>query len=176
MHTYNKIYLAGEMLVESVRVYRAARRRVEFISAILLAGAVIGIIAPCVEELGGQASDHDFVDLLVAMKKLRGATPQDLKKYTAKVIRERRYVYNSLKHAGKKKRGESPEIKPSDDCELIADLQLEAYSVIGRAIDDYIKYINIKDRGGCLRLVNNLPEQLLDILQMPWVEEYPHQF
>lgn len=133
MEKHHKALLAGELLVEAAKTYRAGDTNVDFAKSILLAGAVIGIIAPWLEELGGKSSQTQWAELAI---KLKGIALTDLPleeqdKEKGKAMAFYRLAYNSLKHAGK---GEK--IKPSSDLYFEANLKEEAYCLISCAIND----------------------------------------
>jgi len=52
MMTLNKICIASEMFVEAHRLYTEAKADIDYITSILLAGAVLGIISPLLKEQG----------------------------------------------------------------------------------------------------------------------------
>ena len=67
MTEHNKIPLAGEMLVQAVNSYSHAPRDIDYVTSILLAGAVIGIIAPLLKELDIKSSQVALAELSVKL-------------------------------------------------------------------------------------------------------------
>ncbi|TJY55903.1 hypothetical protein E4T66_20150 [Sinimarinibacterium sp. CAU 1509] len=161
MKTHNKILLAGELLVDAEKTYRSGETDGEFAKSILLAGAVIGIVAPLLEE---QKIKSSHVQLAEMAARLRGLDVTNLppKKRGREIGRSigfYRLVYNSLKHAGDREK-----VKPSQDLLFDANLKEEAGHLISSAIDDYNK-LSLLRRETNLELSDNL----LTLLQSGWV-------
>lgn len=146
-HSHNKLDLAGELLLEAASVYETADKDADYAKSILLAGAVLGIVSPYIEELGHTSSQR-------ALAQQIKSSQHEFKKTQKNSISFFRYVYNSLKHAGDSK------VSPSDDLLLFANLREEASTMLGWAKDDFCKipfsteYVN-----------KELPEDLLTVLQ-----------
>lgn len=160
METHNKILLAGELLVDAAKNYRSGVENIDFAKSILLAGAVIGIVAPCLEDIGVKSTHRRLAELSAQLKgiDLNPLPPQQRKKEIGKSIAFYRLSYNSLKHAGK-----GSEIKASDDLLFKANLKEEAYDLINAAIDDYNK-LTLSQR----TINNELSDDLLTLLQSHW--------
>ncbi len=161
METHDKILLAGELLVDAAKNYHSGETNVDFAKSILMAGAVIGIVAPWLKELSIKSSHVQLAEI-AAKRKFAGQndpTPQDQKKEIGKSIEFYRLAYNSLKHAGN-----GSKLKASDDLSFEADLQEEACYLIGSAIDDYNKLPLSRQT-----INTKLSDDLLTLLQSPWV-------
>jgi hypothetical protein len=91
MATLNKVRLASEMFVEAHTRYATASRDIDYISSILLSGAVIGIIGPLLKEQGGRTT-HELLARFANAISEPGDDPARDGMFRA--------VYNSLKHAG----------------------------------------------------------------------------
>lgn len=160
METHDKILLAGELLVDASKTYRAGEKNVDFAKSILLAGAVIGIISPWLEELGKKSSQVHLAEIALKIKgiDLSNTSPKRCEEKIGKSISFYRLAYNSLKHAGRDKK-----VKPSDDLQFDANLKEEAYCLIACAIDDY-KKIPLPQQ----TINTRLSEDLLTLLQSHW--------
>lgn len=163
METHNKILLAGELLVDAAKIYRSGRKNVDFAKSILLAGAVIGIVAPLLEERGTKSSQAQFAEWFIQVRRLN-LSEKNEKKEISNSIRFDRFIYNSLKHSGSKHLGSYEEgIKPSDDLLFEADLKREACRLIESAIADY-NHLDLSRE-----IVNmKLSDDLLTLLQSRW--------
>jgi hypothetical protein len=60
MATLDKIRVASEMFVEAHTRYITASRDIDYITSILLSGAVIGIIGPLLKEQGARTT-HELL-------------------------------------------------------------------------------------------------------------------
>lgn len=160
MEIHNKIQLAGGLLVEAVRTYRSGAGNIDFAKSILLAGAVIGVVAPCLEEQDEKSSHIQLAEVAAKCKgiDLIHLTPKEKREEFGRSIVFYRLAYNSLKHAGGRRK------KASDDLFFEADLKKEAYFLIGSAIDDYNK---IALPQGVINA--DLSNELLDLLQSHFV-------
>ena len=121
MSTYNKIVMASKMLMEAHNRFESAKSEMDYLSSILLSGAVVGIIAPLLEEQGG----HPMHEILARISNFIGE-----EKMHQGIFRE---IYNTFKHSGNKRRN----IKPSEDLEIEADLKLEAGRMLEAAKTDF---------------------------------------
>lgn len=110
------------MFEESVEKYDSAAGDIDYVTSILLSGAVVGIVAPLLEEQGG----HPYHNLLA---RIGNATNDGEKKHPG-MYRE---IYNSLKHTGHKRN----KVEPSDDLEFYADLKSEAEWMLDAAKSDF---------------------------------------
>jgi hypothetical protein len=124
MAALNKIQLASEMFVEAHARYTSARRDIDYVTSILLSGAVVGIVSPLLKEQGG----HTMHELLTRIGNLI-AEPGEEAAHEG-VFRE---IYNSLKHAGNKNKN----IQPSSDLEIQTDLKKEAAHMLDAAKHDF---------------------------------------
>lgn len=124
MATFNKIKVAAEMFIEAHIRYTAATRDIDYITSIMLSGAVIGIIGPLLAEQGG----HPTHSLLARFANAISETNEP--KYLDGMFRT---VYNGFKHAGNKNKV----IKPSDDLKIQANITLEAARMLDAAKQDF---------------------------------------
>ncbi|WP_445427382.1 hypothetical protein [Alishewanella sp. HL-SH05] len=160
MKTHNKILLSGELLLEAANIYKSAKTDTEFAKSILLAGAVINIVSPLLQELGIEPSEIQHAHVVLKLRKIDKdtLTKDQLRKEIGKSLKFSRMAYNSLKHSGK------GELKASDDLIFEANLSEEAYFLIGNAIDDF-KRLPLP-----VRTINSeLPGELLTLLQSSWI-------
>lgn len=165
MKTHDKILLAGELLLDAANSFHIATTEAEYAKCILLAGAVIGVTAPWLDELGEKSSQIRLAELSAHLKgiDLSELTDKSREREFGKSLTFYRLAYNSLKHAGKRN-----DVKPSDDLIFRANLKEEAYYLIGSAIDDYNKLPLSRE------VINKqLSDDLLTLLQSPWVAHYP---
>lgn len=165
MKTHDKILLAGELLLDAANSFHTATTEAEYAKCILLAGAVIGVTAPWLDELGEKSSQIRLAELSAHFQgiDLSELTDKSRKEELGKSLAFYRLAYNSLKHAGKGK-----EVKASDDLTFKANLKEEAHYLIGSAIDDYNKLPLPQE------VINKqLSGDLLTLLQSPWVAHYP---
>jgi hypothetical protein len=103
-------------------VYINARRDIDYVTSILLSGAVIGIVSPLLKEQGG----HTMHELLSRIANLI-AEPDEEASHEG-MFRE---IYNSLKHAGNKN------IPASNDLKIQTDLKKEAAHMLDAAKHDF---------------------------------------
>jgi len=158
MKEYNKIILAGELLVGAAEAYRSAKTDIDYAKSILMSGAVIGIVHPWLIENG---IDPSHTQLAKISARIRGIdiaslTKQEQQNELRRSISFHKLTYNSLKHAGNKRKN----INAADDLILEANLKEEADYLIGNAIDDYNK----------LPFSQNMEchQDLLKLLQSNW--------
>lgn len=157
METHNKLYLAGDLLVEAASIYKLGNSNIEFAKSILLAGAVIGIVSPYLEEQKIKSSHVELSELSAQLRKidLSQLNECERRKEMGRSINFYRMTYNSLKHTGKKDK-----VKPSQDLILEANLKEEASYLIEHAISDFKKIPFTQSQ------INNiLPDKLLTLLQ-----------
>lgn len=134
MKSHNKLLLASELLVESAKIYRSATSDTDFAKAILLAGAVTGIIEPLLSESGTAPSQIQLAKLAVAIGgvEMDDLSKNDQKREIGNFLLFSKFAYNSLKHAGGRK-----DITAADDVNFVADLKVEARDIINSAIIDF---------------------------------------
>lgn len=130
MVALNKILLAADMFVEAHNLFVSGKRDIDYVTSTLLSGAVVGIIAPLVEEQGTESTHKTLANLAHLAK------PQ------TRAIRDGvfRWVYNAMKHAGDMKSG----LPASEDLEIVADLRDEAAQMLDAAKSDFRK-IKVSD-------------------------------
>lgn len=117
MEKYNKIVVASKMFVESHNRYVSAKEDIDYIVSILLSGAVVGIIAPLLKEQGGYTTHELFAKISNALAEAGIVETEDGEAHEGMF----RAIYNSLKHAGKERKG--AKLKPSDDMEIETNLK-----------------------------------------------------
>ena len=122
--TFNKIQLASEMFAEAHDRYTSARRDIDYISSILLSGAVVGIVGPLLKEQGGRTMHETLARIGNLI-----AEPGEEASHEG-IFRE---IYNSLKHTGNKNKN----IPPSNDLEIQTDLKKEAAHMLDAAKHDF---------------------------------------
>jgi hypothetical protein len=110
--------------MEAHNVYINARRDIDYVTSILLSGAVIGIVSPLLKEQGR----HTMHEL--QSKIAKSITEPDEEASHEGMFRE---IYNSLKHAGNNK------IPASNDLEIHTDLKKEAAHMLDAAKHDFQK-------------------------------------
>lgn len=146
MKTFNKIQIASLMFVEAHNRYVEAEQEIDYIVSILLSGALVGIIGPLVKEQGGQTR-HEILGRI--MNAISGGGDDTSHEGLFRAI------YNSLKHAGNKRR----KIAASDDLEIKTDLKTEAARMLDTAKDDFRK-IKVSNDVRC-----GLSEEFLKLLE-----------
>ena len=124
MRKYNKIVLASEMFIEAHNKFDSAKSEMDYVSSILLSGAVVGIVAPLLEEQGGRPIHKILAHISNVM------VSEGNKKVHQGFFRE---TYNGFKHAGNKKK----DIKPIEDLEIETDVKLEAGRMLDVAKSDF---------------------------------------
>jgi hypothetical protein len=132
VETHNKLVLAADMFVEAHNRFVAASRAVDYVSSLMLAGAVEGIVAPLLIEQGGRSS-HQLLAALSDIVREPGEPPTREGVF--------RTVYNGLKHAGDRRR----DVAPSADLDLVADLRAEAAEMLEAAREDFRKVVVSSD-------------------------------
>jgi hypothetical protein len=121
--------MASKMFEEAHKLYSYAKNEMDYVSSILLSGAVVGIIAPLLAEQGGYPM-HEI------LARISNVMNEDGEKDTKQgIFRE---TYNVFKHAGNRK------IKPSEDLEVETNLKLEAGRMLLAAKSDF-KEISVSD-------------------------------
>jgi hypothetical protein len=161
MKIHDKILLAGELLVDAAETYQFAKKDTDYAKSILISGAVIGIVAPWLDELNIKSSHLQPAEITSKIKgvNLAEMTEEAKRKELGKTINFYRLTYNLLKHAGNGKK-----VKASDDLTFKSDLKEEAYYLISSAIDDY-KRLPLSQK-----IINTqLSDKLLSLLQSAWI-------
>ena len=124
MDRYNKIVMASKMFMESHKLFMNAKNEMDYVSSILLSGAVVGIIAPLLEEQRG----HPMHEILARISNAMAEEGEE--EMHQGIFRE---TYNAFKHAGNKRK----KIKPSEDLEVETNLKLEAGRMLDVAKSDF---------------------------------------
>jgi len=124
MKPHNKIVIASQLFERAHEIFELAESEADFASSLLLAGAVVGIIAPFLAEQGG----HPTHDLLARIASATAEADED--NFHAGLFRA---AYNSLKHTGNKRKG----VWPSEDLEFEADIEREAAHMLDVAKADF---------------------------------------
>jgi len=149
MAAFNKIQLASDMFVEAHARYTNATRDIDYIVSILLSGAIGGIISPLLEEQGG----HSMHELLARISNAIAEPGEDVSHEGMF-----RQIYNSLKHAGNRKKGEY--IAASEDLEIQTDLKQEAARMLDAAKNDF-RHITVLPQ-----IKDSLSESFILLLQL----------
>lgn len=143
---FNKIQIASKMFVEAHNRYLGAKEDIDYISSILLSGAVVGIISPLLKEQGG----HTTHELLARISNLIAESGEETSHEG--MFRE---VYNSFKHAG----NDRGKIAASRDLEIRTDLKREAAHMLDAAKEDF-RNIEVS-----ATVRNGLTQEFLDLLE-----------
>jgi len=146
MATFNKIQVAAEMFLEAHQRYTTASRDIDYITSVMLSGAVVGIISPLLTEQGGH-STHSLLARIGNVVAQPGEPPT-----REGMFRE---IYNALKHAGDDRR----KVAPSKDLEIHADSALEAARMLDAAKQDF-RQIQVSHE-----LKKKLAPEFLDLLE-----------
>jgi hypothetical protein len=141
MARFKKIVLASQTFVEAHERFDKASREIDYVTSLMLAGAVCGIVSPLLKEQA-KGTFH------VLLASLFQTTPNE------GVFRT---VYNGLKHAGLKR----IKLLPSADLDIDADLRKEAAWMLEAAREDFSKIII--ERG----LLDQLSEEFLKLIREP---------
>lgn len=148
MATFNKIQVAAEMFLEAHQRYTTANRDIDYITSVMLSGAVVGIVSPLLTEQGGHPT-HSLLARIGNAIALPGESPTHEGMF--------REIYNALKHAGDNNRRKK--IVPSADLEIHADLALEAAHMLHAAKQDF-RQIQV-----CNELKKRLAPEFLELLE-----------
>lgn len=89
MDRYNKIVMASKMFMEAHKLFMDAKNEMSYVSSILSSGAVVGIIAPLLEEQGG----HPMHEILARISNVM--TEEGEEEMHQGIFRE---TYNAFKH------------------------------------------------------------------------------
>jgi hypothetical protein len=120
MPTLNKIQVASEMFVEAHTRYATAGRNIDYITSIMLSGAVVGIIGPLLKDQGSRTT-HELLARIANVISEPGDDPANDGMFRA--------VYNSLKHAGNKRQN----VLASDDLEIHTGIIGVGFAIFFRA-------------------------------------------
>lgn len=121
---FHKLDLAADMLIDADSRLRREATTLDYVTVILLAGAVANIIIPLLKEAGVKPAREIFANLTNMFE----GRPADAEKVDP---RDFLFAYNSLKHAGGGGRG-----KASEDLVVEMCLYSEAMSIMQDTILD----------------------------------------
>ena len=154
----NKIDLCVDMILASARALKAGKQ-IDFVTSILLAGAVNEILEPLLQELRIETKRGEFA-LCAARIANKNSSDNPIHEKTRKsVFSNSKSIYNALKHAGNKNRG----IKPSDDLEMVVDLCDEAEWSLSFALDNFLA---LRKPYVTQQKINQVyPDEFLDLFQ-----------
>jgi hypothetical protein len=157
---HNKLMIASEFLLNAARDYEVAKTNTDYAKCILLAGAVINICYPIIEELGGKSTQRANAELATKMMESRGVVFDESGrvKQVQKFIGCDSFVYNSLKHSGNKIK----KIDASQDIFFEADLKEEAEQLIRTAISEFMAVPHSQGA------IESFDSSLLDLVNSPW--------
>ena len=161
MAKHDKLQIASQLLLSAARDFEMAKTDTDYVKCILLAGAVVNICYPIVEELGGKSSQRASAELATRLTEIHNGEPLDMKARTALVKRFigfDAFVYNSLKHAGDTRNN----VAATGDICFEADLKHEARNLILNAIDDFR---SVPHSPGA---INKFDPELLTLVNSPW--------
>lgn len=161
MAEHNKLQIASQLLLSAARDFETASTDADYVKCILLAGAVVNICYPIVEETGGKSSQCASAELATKLTEMRAGENFDSKTRKAQVNRFigfDAFAYNALKHAGDPRK----KIAALDDIFFEADLKVEARNLILNAIDDFR---SVPHSAGAIA---NFDPELLTLVNSPW--------
>jgi hypothetical protein len=141
MTRFNKILVASQMFVEAHERFDRASRDIDYVTSLMLAGAVCGIVSPLLTEQG-KGTFHALLASLYETPPPEGIF---------------RLVYDGFKHAGFKERN----VAPSADLVVDADVRKEAAWMLEAAREDYSKIII--ERG----VLDQLSDEFLKLIREP---------
>lgn len=166
MESHNKLHIASQLLLSAARDFESATTDTDYVKCILLAGAVVNICYPVVEETGGKSSQRASAELATSLTEIHTGEPLDTKARAAQVKRFigfNTYVYNSLKHAGDTRK----KVDAIDDIFFEADLKHEAENLVLDAIKDFM---SVPHSQGAIA---NFDTELLTLVNSPWPPRMP---
>ena len=146
MVTLNKVEIAAQMFVEAHERFLSGVNEIDYITSIVLSGAVMGIVSPLLKEQGGHTAHS-----LLARISNRIAEPGEPPTHEGVF----RATYNAFKHAGDERR----KIAPSADLEITTDLKREAAHMLDAAKDDF-RQIEVD-----VPVRNRLSRRLIELLE-----------
>lgn len=161
MAEHNKLHIASQLLLSAARDFETATTDTDYVKCILLAGAVVNICYPIVEEAGGKSSKRASAELATRLTEIRTGEPFDAKTWEAQVKRFigfDAFVYNTLKHTGETRK----KVAATEDIFFQADLKHEARNLILNAIDDF------RSVPKSARDIANFDPALLTLVNSPW--------
>lgn len=161
MTKHNKLHIASQLLLSAARDFEVATTDADYVKCILLAGAVVNICYPIIEEVGGTSSQRATAELATRLTEIRTGEPLDRKSREALVKRFigfDTFVYNTLKHAGDTRKS----VAAVDDIVFEADLRREAKDLILTAIDDFRSVPHAQSA------IANFDPELLTLVNSPW--------
>lgn len=161
MKTHDKLHIVSELLLSAARDFDVAKTDADYVKCILLAGAVVNICYPIVEELGGKTSQRGTAELATKLTELHTGAALDKKARDALIksfIGSDVFVYNALKHAGDRRKN----VAATDDIFFEADLKHEARELILIAIDNFRL---VPHAPGAIA---NFDPELLTLVNSPW--------
>lgn len=141
MAQYNKIVVLSEMFVEAHERFDKASRDIDYITSLMLSGAICGIVSPLLNAQGAGTFHAILASLFTK-------PPHE------SVFRS---VYDGFKQAGDKRK----RLAPSADLAINADLRKEAAWMLEAAREDLSKLII--ERG----VLDQLSEQFLKLIREP---------
>lgn len=134
--TINKIDLCVDMIIASARSLKQGSD-IDYVSSILLSGAVNEILEPLFEELNIKTKRGNHAELTAHIAKRISNKAIDAERVKKSAFRNSKFIYNTLKHAGDKKDGKFT-VAPSSDLEIDVNLMDEAKRSLGFAIDNFL--------------------------------------
>lgn len=161
MAEHNKLQIASQLLLSAARDFETATTDTDYVKCILLAGAVVNVCYPIVEELGGKTSQRGTAELATKLTELRTGACLDEKAREALIKRfigSDVFVYNALKHAGDRRKN----VAATDDIFFEADLKNEARELILIAIDNFRLLPHAPGA------IANFDPELLTLVNSPW--------
>lgn len=161
MAEHNKLHIASQLLLSAARDFETATTDADYVKCILLAGAVVNICYPIVEETGGKSSQRASGELATRLTERHTGETLDTKAWEAQVKRFIGFdvfVYNALKHAGDPRK----KVAAIDDIFFEADLKHEARNLILNAIDDFRAVPHSR------RDIADFDPELLTLVNSPW--------
>lgn len=161
MERHNKLYLASQLLLSSAKGFDEATTDADYVRCILLAGAVVNICYPIVEETGGKSKHRARAELATKLTEVRNGESLPAKDWEAQVKRFigfDTFVYNSLKHAGDTRK----KIAAIDDIYFEADLKGEAEELILTAIHEFREVPHSQGA------IAKFDPELLVLVNSPW--------
>lgn len=161
MTKHNKLHLASQLLLSAARGFETATSDADYVKCILLAGAVVNICYPIVEEAGGKSRQRARAELATKLTEVRNGEPLTAKDWDAQVKRFigfDTFVYNTLKHAGDTRK----KVAAIEDIFFEADLKCEAQELILTAIDDFRAVPHSQGA------IASFDPELLTLVNSPW--------
>lgn len=129
MGKYNKIVLASKMFIEAHNKFDSAKSEMDYVSSMLLSGAVVGIVAPLLKEQGGHPM-HEILARISNDVMVHFMVSEGNGKAHQGIFRK---TYNAFRHTGNKRN----KIKPTEDLEIEADIKLDAGRMLDVAKSDF---------------------------------------